>query len=162
MEYIKKNIMLIIFVILVIISCIVLVLSKKSKEDGYYEREEVTLKNYEVNEYIPVNITYDQMARIYLQEYIYKILNDREEAYNLLDANYRKEKFGSYEKFNEYIEGILSDKTRQAVVLKYAVTDKSNYRDFDIIDANNNLFIFRETGVLQYRVYFDRYTVSMK
>lgn len=160
MEFIKKNISIIIFVLIVLVSIIVILVVNNN--DSFYEREEdISLKHYDVNEYIPVNISDDQMARIYLQEYVYKLENDLKGAYDLLDENYRNNKFSSYEDFVNYVNSIMSAKTREARVEKYAVTDKTNYRDFDIYDANNNLFIFREEGVLQYKVYFDRYTVEM-
>ncbi len=162
MEFIKKHLSLIIFCLVILLAVIFYIIYNQSQEENYYEQAaDISLKHYEANEYIPVNITYDGMAKIYLQEYVYKLENDLKGAYNLLDESYRNAKFKNYEDFVEYVNSIMSAKTREANVVKFAITDKSNYRDFDVYDANNNLFIFREEGVLQYKVYFDRYTVEM-
>ena len=153
---------IIIFVILVLILIALLIFEKYADEENKsYSNDELSLKRYDVNEYIPVNITYDQMARIYLQEYVKKLLYNREEAFNLLDAEYRKKRFSNFEVFNDYVDSLMSEKTKQMTVVKYSVQDKTNYRIFDIYDANDNLFIVKEEGVLQYKVYFDRYTVDV-
>lgn len=162
MEKIKENkFLIILFIILVSISLIILYYDKVNDGDNYYETDNLFLKHYEENEYIPVSISYDQMARIYLQDYVYKLLYEREEAYNLLDVDYRKTKFASYEDFNEYVENLNSKKFQEAKVVNYAVTEKKGYRYFDVYDESNNLFIFKEKGVMQYTVYFDRYTIDI-
>lgn len=163
MELKKKHIFLIIiFVILIGISFYIVYFYSKEKDYVYESGEDISLKHYEENEYIPVNISYDQIARIYLQDYVYKLLYNREAAYNSLDLEYRKAKFATLEDFNEYVDSFLYSKSlRDAKVEKYAVSDRPNFRDFDVYDAGDNLFIFRETGVMQYTVFFDRYTVGM-
>lgn len=162
MEKIKQNKFLIIFLaILFIVSVILLYFNSKDTADYYGEFENISFKHYEENEYIPVSISYDQIARIYLQDYIYKLLYERKEAYLLLDEEYRKAKFSSYENFNEYVENLVSNKFQEMKVIDYAVSDKNGYRFFDIHDESDNLFIFKEKGVMQYTVYFDRYTVNV-
>ena len=44
-------------------------------------------KKYGVNEYSPVNITDEQMATIYLNDFKYNLLNDVNYAYELLNIN---------------------------------------------------------------------------
>lgn len=160
MEEIKKNkFLIIIFVIILGISFYLIYLNNDDNKD-FYGNPNYELKHYEENEYIPVNITYDKVVSIYLQDFVYKILYKREEAYNKLDEEYRKVKFPTYESFDSYVKNFLiSLKFQEMKVSKYAVTDTKDYRDFDVYDAANNLFIFREKGVMQYTVLFDRYTV---
>lgn len=163
MENLKKNKFLIIFcAILVVIVVLLLYFDNKENKGNYKEEENMSLKHYEENEYIPVNITYDQMARIYLQDYVYKLIYDIDGAYDLLDDAYKLSKFPTIETFKDYVSSMMSEKTREMTVVKYSVTDKVDYRYFDVYDTNDNLFIFKETGVMQYSVYFDRYTVDMK
>lgn len=161
MEKNKKNVGLIIFLILIIIiSFILLYFNNKEEEYEYELGEDISLKHYEENEYIPVNISYDQIARIYLQDYVYKLLYNREDAYNYLDEEYRKVKFPTYEEFDSYIDGIMSLKLREMTVVDYAITESGEYRYFDVHDSSDNLFIFKEKGVMQYTVLFDRYTID--
>ena len=64
--------------------------------------------------------------------------------------------------FNEYVDNFLkSDKLEQMIVKKYSITDNVDFIDYDIYDADDTLFIIREIGVMQYNVFFDRFTVNM-
>lgn len=162
MEQIKKNkFLILIAIILVGITIYLIYFNNRDENYEYSSAEDISLKHYEENEYIPVNITYDQIARIYLQDYVYKLIYNREDAYNTLDSEYRNAKFPTFADFNSYVDSIMSIKLQEMKVEKYAITDKSNYRDYDVYDASDNLFIFRETGVMQYTVFFDRFTVDM-
>lgn len=162
MEEIKKNKFLIIICsLLFIILFVVLYMDDKKDETYYKEDESISLKHYEENEYIPVNISYDQVARIYLQDYVYKLLYKREDAYNLLDSEYREAKFPTFEKFNNYVERLMNRDFLEMTVARYSVNEGAGYRDFDVYDSGDNYYVFREKGVMQYTVYFDRYTVVM-
>ena len=101
------------------------------------------------------------MARIYLQDYVYKLLYDREDAYNTLDTKYRNAKFPTFDEFNQYVDTIMSVKLREMKVEKFAITEKSDFKYYDVYDSAENIFIFKETGVMQYTVFFDRFTVEM-
>lgn len=160
METFKKNkFLIIIFVIILGISFYILYKNNDDNKD-FYGKPNYELKHYEENEYIPVSLSYDRIASIYLQDFVYKILYEREEAYNKLDEEYRKLKFPTYESFDFYVKSFLiSLKFQEMKVSKYAVTDTKDYRDFDVYDSANNLFIFRENGVMQYTVLFDRWSI---
>lgn len=163
MENLKKNKFLIVFCVILIIVSVVLLYSNGRKDGDYYQIDEnFQLKHYEENEYIPVSISYDQMARIYLQDYVYKLIYKREDAYNYLDEEYRKVKFPTFDDFNSYVDTIMSKKLQEMVVSKYSIDEGSDYRDFNVYDSGDNYFVFREKGVMQYTVCFDRYTVNMK
>ena len=47
-------------------------------------------------------------------------------------------------------------------VKKYAITEQNEFRYFDIYDSGDNLFIIKENGVMQYTVFFDRYTTNLE
>ena len=132
------------------------------EQNEFDENKNLIIDKYEENEYIPINITYDQMAKIYLQDYVYKLIYKREEAYNLLDENYRNKKFTSFEHFNTYIDNIMSIRLKEMNVKKYAITEQNEFRYFDIYDSGDNLFIIKENGVMQYTVFFDRYTTNLE
>ena len=160
MEEIKKNkVFIIIFAIILGIS-FYLIYVTNNKDKDYYGNVEFELKHYEENEYIPVSISYDKIASIYLQDFVYKLMYNRAEAYTKLDEEYRNVKFPTYESFDNYVKNyLLSLKFQEMKVVKYAITDTKDYRDIDVYDSADNLFIFRENGVMQYRVLFDRWTV---
>lgn len=154
----KLNIktIIIIAIILFILSGLYLVLNNyfNSNKQQYGE----FLKNYEVNEYIPVYITDEDMARIYLNDYIYIMHSDIERAYELLNNEYKEKKFGTFENYKLYVS-TLNYETYN--LNRYYIYDDDGYKIFGAYDDNNNLFIFKTKGVMQYTVYLDDYTVEI-
>ena len=116
------------------------------------------LKNYEVNEYIPTYVTDEDMAKIYLNDYIHNMYFDTNVAYNLLDEEYRNKKFGSFENYQNYVYS-LNYSTYE--MERYYKTSKDGYLIFGVYDKNGNFFAFKTKGVMQYTVYLDDYTVEI-
>lgn len=146
---------LIIFVSILIIFTVGYIVIDKLTET---EEEIIYLKDYDVNEYIPTYISDEDMAKIYLNDYIYKMYSNPEEGYNLLDEEYRNKKFGSLENYTNYVYSLQYS---SYTLSKYYKQEKDGYIIFGVYDTNNNLFIFKTKGVLQYKVYLDDYTVEI-
>lgn len=155
----NKNIRFsIIFIIVIILLAIGVFVIRNKINNSKIEQEEPLFKNYKVNEYIPTHITDNDMARIYLTQYVYLLTDNREEAYNLLDEKYRNAKFPTYNSFNEYIKqfdlyNIELDRFYKNNIGKYII--------FGVYDKNNNFYAFKTHGVMQYSVYLDDYTVEI-
>lgn len=116
------------------------------------------LKNYKVNEYIPTYISNEDMAKIYLKDYIHIMYTDIERAYNLLDQKYRNKKFGSLENYKKYV----NEMTESSYSLsKYYKKETNNYIIFGVYDQKENFYAFKTRGVMQYKVYLDDYTVEI-
>lgn len=129
--------------------------------DKVLEKEPVMdefLKNYEVNEYITKYVTDEDMAKIYLNDYIHTMYYDIESAYNLLDKEYRDLRFGNIENYKNYIYS-LNFPTYE--VVKYYVISRDEYIVFGVYDNNGNFYAFKTKGVLQYSVYLDDTTVEI-
>lgn len=142
-------------VILIIFTGLYLIINGMlNKEDN----EEVFLKNYKVNEYIPAYVSDEDMAKIYFNDYIYVMHSDVDKAYNLLDENYRNKKFGSVENYKNYIKTLnnLSYK-----VDSFYIDNRDKNKVYGVYDTNGNIFIFKTNGVMQYSVYLDNYTVEI-
>lgn len=81
--------------------------------------------------------------------------------YELLDKDYKQAKFGSLEKFKQYIE-----KNKSEIIginpQQYQVTDgENNTKQYVIIDQNGHYYIVREKGVLDYTLILDTYTIDL-
>ena len=126
-------------------------------EDNSLDYEEF-LKNYEVNEYISSYVSDEDMAKIYLNDYIHNMFYDVEKAYNLLDEEYRLEKFGSLDNFKIYVNNL---EYSTYVLSRYYKKDTNGYIIFGVYDKNGNFFAFKTKGVLQYTVFLDDYTVEI-
>ena len=126
----------------------------EDKSSGYDEY----LKNYEVNEYIATYVSDEDMAKIYLNDYVHNMYYDVEKAYNSLDEEYRNKKFGSLASYKSYVDS-LSYPTY--TLANYYKKDVDGYIIFGVYDKNENFFAFKTKGVLQYTVYLDDYTVEI-
>lgn len=164
MNLIKRNKAIsILFVVLIIIGAFYLIrwflASRTEYIESYLRDEEYVMnpKTYNINEYSITNISDEKMSSIYLLDYIHLIYSDIDNAYNLIDESYRNEKFGSVDNFKKYIDSVNISN----IMSKYYILNKGDYDIYGVYDSNNNLFIFKVNGVMQYSVYLDDYTVEI-
>lgn len=110
------------------------------------------------NKYTINNITDEIMARYYLYDYGNTVRRNIEKAYDLLDEEYKKEKYPSLEKYKEYIEN--SDKRYELLELKnYSVKEYENYIKFICKDQYGDTYIFEDSGIMNYTLKLDDYTI---
>lgn len=120
------------------------------------------LEKYSSNQYVPVYVTEEDMAKKYLNDYKNNILNNLEDAYNSLNYEYKQAKFGSLDKFKEYINEYISLATYSMEVDKYSVSSIDGNKIFNVYDENGYQYIFKEISIMNYEVYLDEYTVEIK
>ncbi|MDD2505391.1 MAG: hypothetical protein PHF21_03880 [Bacilli bacterium] len=162
MEYIKENkITLIICSSLLILGGLIAFLIKNdiifTKNDDLIITN--YLKDYEVNEIVPINISEEQMARKYLAEYVKMVVLDIDQAYQLLEKDYRDLRFKTLKDFKDHFTNLISDQFLSAKVTKLNITKKGNYKQFYIVDGSDNIFIFNEYSIMQYKVILDLVTI---
>lgn len=150
-----KQLIILVVIILCFIGLYFLLsfLTKKNKVE-YSEY----LKNYEVNEYIPTYVSDEAMAKIYLNDYIHTMYYDIEEAYNLLDSEYKEKKFKNIEDYKKYVNNL---KYSTYDVASYFKVDSGGYTIFGVYDRNDNFYAFKTKGVMQYSVFLDEDTVEI-
>lgn len=160
MEMTKRNKILIVLAIVIVIIIIIVKLVVDNNRTllghGLVDDYKSIYKKYGVNEYSVINISDEQLANIYLNNFKYYLINDIEYAYNLLDEEYRNIRFGSIEKFSEYLNNI---KYSDFSIEEYSVGTDKRFIKIDIL--NNEKIIFKINGVLDYSVYLDDYTVEI-
>ncbi len=149
-----KNIVIIVIILLIFSGTYVLLKNFTNKK----ENQDIYLKNYKVNEYINTYITDEEMARIYLNDYIRNMKYNIDKAYDLLDDEYKKEKFGNIENYKKYVNNL---KYNSYTLARYYKQERNDTIIFGVYDNNDNLFIFKTNGVMQYKVYLDDYTVEI-
>ena len=105
--------------------------------------------NISKNEYNKIKssslINTETICVLYLSDYIYKLGNDIEEAYKILD-NEMKNKYQSINEFKTYIE------TNKNKITTKADNFTKNGKDYIVIDNNNNTYTFTEQSVMNYKV----------
>lgn len=151
-----KNIITVIIIVLIFTG--VYLLLKHLNRDDSLQYEEY-LKDYDVNEYIATYVSDEDMAKIYLNDYIHNMYYDIEKTYNSLDEEYRNKKFGSLDNYKNYVNSLNYP---TYTLDKYYKKEANSYIIFGVYDTNGNFFAFKTKGVMQYKVYLDEDTVEIR
>ena len=118
--------------------------------------EKIEKNNYNGFEYKSINE--EQIAKQYYEDFLNKMKNNSEAAYNLLDNEYKEKRFGDVNSFKQYVQNIINTNMERKLV-SYSVTKYGNYTEYVCQDNFGNNFIFKATGVMNYTVILDTYTV---
>ena len=160
MEMTKRNKILLILGIVIIIAFVVIKLIIDNNNllinSNGIDEYDMIYKKYDINEYSVINISDEQLANIYLNNFKYYLFNDIESAYNLLDEEYRNIKFGSIDSFREYVN---NSKYSDYTIEEYSVATDKRFIEVHIL--NDKKIIFKINGVLDYKVYLDNTTVEI-
>ena len=134
--------------------------SNPNVNDEFELSEREYLRNYKVNEIVPVAVNAEKMAKTYLAEYVALMLNKPEAAYSLLDEEYKEKAYPTYQSFTDYISEIKNEKFAKMTLVKYEVKILKGHRVYNLIDLAENNFIFLESSIMNYKVRLDNYTLS--
>ena len=119
----------------------------------------MTISKNKYNLFKNINVTNEDMARNYLNDYINKALNYPELAYNLLDEEYKNKRFGNLEEYkNNMSEN--ENQMENTTMVKYGVNEKDNYTEYIIVDNFDNYYTIKENGIMNYTILLDNYTIK--
>lgn len=126
-----------------------------------YESE-VLVQRSQYNQ-IPNDIINDlSIVKEYFDDYKFKAINAPEEAFALIDATYKKEKFhDNIEQFKTYIQN-NRDTLQDANIVKHGVTKENGVTKYSFVDNFGNYYELKETGIYEYTIILDNYTVPSK
>ncbi|MBR6690833.1 MAG: hypothetical protein IKL65_05825 [Bacilli bacterium] len=163
MEFIKKHkyTLLLFLVFIVIMSAYFLreyLASKSIYNESYLDGEDyiMTPKTYGVNEYSVINISDEQMASIYFNDFNSHLNTDINYAYKLLNVDYRNLKFGTVDNFINYINSLNYN---NMTIDRYSINSDRDI--YTIYTKDGNKYIFKISSVMEYEVYLDDYTVEI-
>lgn len=114
----------------------------------------------ENNQFEYTRINNENTCRFYLKNYTELLLSAPETAYDMIDEQYREERFSSsYEEFLEYIE---ENKTyfENAVLSQYVLDYLDDYTEITLVDVYNNSYKIIAKSVKDYTVQLDNYTIK--
>lgn len=145
---------LIIIGALAIVICFIYVVLENKKELEMYEsgrdssEYEYELYQYEANEYKPINASKGELIIDYYKDFLYKMINDRESAWQMLTKDNKQKKFNnSYEEFDKYLNEILTKFSSTNSIVKMKAKNHNNKNEFIIIDSEENYIIFYDDGI---------------
>jgi len=117
------------------------------------------IENLEYNSIEYIHVTDKQMAQKYFTNYIQLITNNSKQAYTLLEEKYQTIKFNTYEMYNEYIKNNISY-LKQATLKSISIKDDNSHKVYTCKDQYGNVYVFKETTVMEYTVQLDDYTLE--
>lgn len=137
-------------------------------ENGYSKQDTSTMKTLNIekieknnnNIFQYKNVNPEQIAEDYYNDYISKMKNNVQIAYNLLDPDYREKRFSDISEFRKYITDVINTDIDR-ILLTYSITKYNSHTEYICQDNFGNNFIFKSTGVMNYTVILDTYTVSV-
>lgn len=112
------------------------------------------------NKYKYQIISDEQIVSDLLMKYKYAVLYNREDAYALLDKEYREKRFGDYNTFSKYIDNNIKE-INALSFSKYLVNNYNEYKEYICADAEGNLYIFHDKSIMDFSVILDTYTVVL-
>ncbi len=121
---------------------------------------EASIEKNTYNTFDYKNITDETYVTDLFNQYKDNMMNDYEEAYKRLNDEYSKKRFGTYQEFENYAKNRARE-SLEMQLSKYQVTNYEGYTQYTCIDENNNYYIFYVTGVMQYTVILDTYTIDL-
>ena len=153
----------IVIIILILVALTILAKTPKIEEpDSIFKQDsgqtEIRYTNY--NEIKYAYISDQQICNIYLTDYKSNMINHPETAYEMLDKSYREARFGTLEKYKEY----LNNHQEEILQLKLNKFQILNYKDgnqYICQDQYENYYIFKETAIMKYTVMLDTYTIAL-
>lgn len=113
------------------------------------------------NTFYTNNTKLQYVLNYYMKDYSLNAVYYPEIAYYKLDKEYREKRFGNIEEYKAHIEknkiGLLN-----YTIKEYSITEKDDYKEYVVIDINNNYYIFKVTDIMEYSVILDYYTTDVE
>ena len=162
--------------------------SRINDKNSIDQNEIKTINKKVYNSFVYKDLNDEVISKLYFSDYIKAMLTDSEEAYRLLDEEYKEKRFDTIDKFNHYIqenrdrlnysyeteEKDVSDyddydeyyenlnKNENLGLNKYSVEEFIDYTRYVCVDGCNNYYIFFITNPGEYKVMVDSYTIDFE
>ena len=161
LKYNKKIIVVCLSLVFIVI-LIVILSNYNFGEDKNIDNEFGIKDHYDINEINYLYISTEDVIRKYFNDYKNILINNKEEAYNLLNKDYREKRFNNYDNFLSYLDNNVTEYTYSLGIDRYSVSSINGKKVYNVIANNKNQFIFKENSIMNYEVYLDDYTVEIK
>lgn len=128
-------------------------------DDVKFEESQTPINDNGNNSFEYIQVTEEQAARMYYEEINNLELNNPNIIYSMLDDEYRKVRFPSYETYEKYVNE-LKNRIEISTITKYSVDNKEDYREYYAVDNYNNTYIIRAKSVKDYTILLDNYSIK--
>ncbi len=140
-------------IFLAIISVIIYLIVNSDKTKVYsFDQETIKKENYAANEVIPIYVDEEELIKNYYTEFINLLMNNREEAYKLIETNIKKDDYPTLEKFNLRIDEMTLNGLFESKVKEYRKSTDGEKNIYYITDTNGNIITIIEKSIMDYDV----------
>lgn len=115
------------------------------------KKEDIIKEVNTLNKFKPLEPTDEEKCQMLLDDIIDKLINDTQQAYNLLTDKCKQESFPTYQDLKKYVEE-KEDFENSINAKKYKIEKEVGNTTYIVIDEYNNQYIFYETTPLNYTV----------
>ena len=134
--------------------------AKNNMVKGQYKEDIVIQKNKYNDIVLGETVDDFEVLKIYFDDYKFKAIHYPEEAFELIDVTYKKEKFNNdLEQFKAYIQNNRNT-LQDANIVKHGVTKENGITKYIFVDNYNQYYELKETGIYQYTIILDNYTIQ--
>ena len=135
------------------------------EDNKYNNLDEIIIENdiseiqvNDNNEFSYQMITSEDVAQKYIDTFKKIILGNAKLGYQLLDEEYKNQRFEDEENFEKYVQKNYNELISIRCV-KYLVNNYDNYKEYICQDQYNNFYIFTVNNTSEYTVKMDTYTL---
>lgn len=121
--------------------------------------EDTIIEDNDNNNMPKVNITSESMSKEYFNLFKRIMLSNFEEAYKILDKEYREKRFGDIDSFKNYVQDNKND-ILQMTLNQYLVNVYDDYSEYICKDTFSNTYVFNVKKPTKYSVKLDTYTIT--
>lgn len=118
------------------------------------ETDMTQIPNSEDNVFEYITISIQKVCQIYLENFWELELNDPEKAYDLLDSEYREEKFSNFNDFEQYINE-NKEEIENLTVTDCTINYTDSYTEYYVLDSDNNSYTIKEDSIMNYVILLD-------
>ena len=130
-----------------------------SIDDISLESKVIQINKNENNTVSKVVASDEYVCRNYLDYYKKLILGKPDIAYELLNEEYKQKRFGTYEKFQQYINDNIND-FKISQLQQYMVNRNEEYNQYVCKDAYGRIYMFDSSKPMAVSVQLDTYTLE--
>lgn len=123
--------------------------NNKSIEKNEYNKYEINLLNL------------GEIVKKYLENYRFLAINYPDIAYEYLEEKYKNKRFGSFEKYKEYLDK-NKNKIEKIEAQKYMPQSLSESKyEYICVDQYENMYIIITEAAMEYTIMLDTHTIDM-
>ena len=131
----------------------------KNIDDISIDSNNITINKNDGNGLSEPNVTDEYVSKQYTDYYKKLVLGRPDLAYELMDKEYREKRFGSLEKYKEYIEENSSE-NKTSYMKQYLVNRDEQKTEYVGKDQYGRLYVFDVVTPTNYTIKLDTYTIE--